>query len=213
METKNEELTAQRSLEIISQTLEESRRRITQGSWKGMMLWGVSVMIIALVVGHLWKNSSMGTGANGLWGLLGVVHIIKTRYLQNKPKLPVTFVSKTIGQVWSSMGIIGGSLGFVLIFISFLNNTIAIPISHISPNIIYVYFPITSIMILFMGIAGMTTGMILHSRAITVCCYVAGILGCALALLFRGPYEMVVLAGVAFVGLVLPALIIKQKEV
>ena len=36
--SEKNELTAERSLEIISRTLEESRRTITRGSWKSMML-------------------------------------------------------------------------------------------------------------------------------------------------------------------------------
>ena len=109
--SEKNELTAERSLEIISRTLEESRRTITRGSWKSMMLWGISVMVIALVVGHFWAHSSMGPGANGLWGALGLVSLGERWANRNKPKLFETFVSKTLGYVWGSMGVMAGTLG------------------------------------------------------------------------------------------------------
>lgn len=213
METSNNELTAERSLEIISKTIEESRRNITRNSWVSMMRWGVSVAVIALVVGHLWKNTSAGPGANVLWGLLGILSVVERKWLQRQPKLPETFLSKSITHVWTCMGIMAGSIGFFLGMMAMLNVRIPLPMLF-NPDYTYAitHFPITSLIILLMGIAGMITGRLLKSTAITVCCYIAGMFGSFLALVYAGPYEMVVLAGVAVVGLVVPALIIKTKE-
>ena len=71
MEEQNK-LTAERSLEIIKESIEQSRRDITRGSWKSMLVWGILVAVIALVVGHLWEHTSLGSGAAGLWGILGL---------------------------------------------------------------------------------------------------------------------------------------------
>jgi hypothetical protein len=213
MESSNNNMTAERSLEIISQTIEESRRRITRGSWKSMLIYGVIVAIIALIVGHLWKNTSAGPGANGLWGILGLVALVEQRYKKRGQTMPQTFVGKTISQVWGCFGIIAGSIGLCMGLLALFHVSIPVPVVFApdnTENIIHI--PITALIILLMGIAGMITGRILKSTAITVCCYITGILGSFLALIYAGPYEMVVLAGVAVVGLIVPALIIKNKE-
>ncbi len=213
METSNNEMTAERSLEIITKTIEESRRRITRGSWKSMMLWGVSVAVIALVVGHLWQNTSAGPGANGLWGILGLIGIAEQRYKKRQPQVPETFISKTLSQVWSSLGFMAGSIGLFMGILAFFNIVIPLPVVYYPDHVFESYhIPITALIILLMGIAGMITGRILKSTAITVCCYISGIVGSFLALVYAGPLEMVVLAGVAVVGLIVPALIIKTKE-
>ena len=210
MEDQNK-LTAERSLEIIKESIEQSRRDITKGSWKGMLVWGVLVAVIALIVGHLWKHSSWGPGANILWCLLGLAIVVNIWYDSRKPKRPATFVSKTISQVWTCFGVMAGSLGLVCGTIAGFG--LKLPVLHAPVNESMVWvFPITPIIILFMGLAGMITGSILKSKVIAVCCFIAGIFGNFLSLVFAGPTEMVVLAGVCVVGLVIPALIIRNEE-
>lgn len=210
MEEQNK-LTAERSLEIIKESIEQSRRDIAKGSWKGMLVWGILVAVIALVVGHLWAHTSWGPGANRLWGLLGLAILVNIWYESRKPKRPTTFVSKTITQVWLCFGIMAGSLGAIGGMLAGFGWKL--PVLHAPANgpMIFV-FPITAIIILFMGLAGMITGSILKNKAIAVCCFITGAFGSLLALVFAGPTEMVVLAGVCVVGLVIPALMIRYEE-
>lgn len=212
METTHNNLTAERSLEIIRKSIEESRRRITQGSWKSMMLWGISVVVIALVVGHFWAHG-VGPAANGLWGLLGITYLIDYKVLTPRPKLPETFVSKTLSQIWSSFGIMAGTIGFCMGMLTMLNVKIPLPMIMSDDYLRGItHVPITSLIILLMGIAGMITGRILRSRVITAACFVSGLLGSFLALVYAGPLEMVVMAGAAVIGLIVPAVVIKMKE-
>ena len=53
METEKD-LTAERSLEIIRQSIEQSRRAVMKNSGTPMLILGVLVFCTALVVGHLW---------------------------------------------------------------------------------------------------------------------------------------------------------------
>ena len=177
-----------------------------------MMLWGISVVVIALVVGHFWAHG-IGPAANGLWGLLGITYLIDYKVLTPRPKLPETFVSKTLSQIWSSFGIMAGTIGFGMGMLAMLNVKVALP-TFMSDDYLrgLTHVSITSLIILLMGIAGMITGRILKSRVITVSCFVSGLLGSFLALVYAGPLEMVVMAGVAVLGLIVPALVIKMKE-
>ncbi|SFF86937.1 hypothetical protein [Prevotella sp. KH2C16] len=208
---EQDKLTAERSLEIIKESIEQSRRNITKGSWKGMLVWGIMVAVLALVIGHLWAHTSWGPGANLLWSLLGLAIFVNIWCDSRKPKRPDTFVSKTISQVWICFGVMAGSLGLVCGAIAGFGWKLPVLHAPVNESVVWV-FPITPIIILFMGLAGMITGSILKSKAITVCCFIAGIFGNFLGLVFAGPTEMVVLAGVCVVGLVVPALIIRNEE-
>jgi hypothetical protein len=213
METTNNEMSAERSLEIIRKSIEESRRRITQGSWKSMMFTSISVAAIALLVGHLWAHTSMGQGANGLWGLLGLVSVVDRKWLAPRPKLPETFVSKTISQVWGSVAIMVAAIAVSGLLLVELHIDVPLPaILDGASQQGSGHTPFVSLIILLMGIAGMITGRILKSRVITVACFVSGLLGSILALVYAGPQEMVVMAGVAVLGLIVPALVIKMKK-
>lgn len=201
-----ENMTAERSLEIITKSIEQSRRDIERGSWKSMCLWGTAVTVIALIVSYLWANTSMGPAANMVWIVMALFAIVEIYAESKQPRKPRTFLSKIINDVWSSMGIMAGSLGLVCgLLAAFMAHT-----QPVSGTVILI--PITPTIILIMSLAGMITGRVLRSAPITVCCFISGLAGSLLALIFSGPTEMVVLAGCSVVGLIVPALIIKSKE-
>lgn len=211
-EQKN--MTAERSLEIITHSIEQSRRDIERGSWKYMLLWGVSVSVIALVVGHLWKHYPIGPGANGLWGLLGFVGIYDYIMKKRQPRKPLTFISKNINYVWSCFGVMAGSIGFTLGLLggsSLLSHTTSAPLPPGAEVLVY-YIPITCIIIFSMGVAGMITGCMLRNKLIVVSSFLSGAIGSILSVMFAGPNEMIVLSGVSVLALILPALVIRFKE-
>lgn len=212
MENSNNNMTAERSLEIITETIEQSRRDITRGSWKSMMVWGVAVTLVALTVGHLWAHSTLGPTATWLWVLLGVVPLIERMLIKKQPKRPQTFVSKTLNQIWSSFGIMAGLLGAVCGVLFATKATPPLSATYQSAGVQIVWFPITAIIIWSMGIAGMITGRILNSRPITVCCFIAGLFCILPAIFCPGPLEMVAMALASIIGLIIPALILKSKE-
>lgn len=205
METM-ENMTAERSLEIITKSIEQSRRDIERGSWKSMLLWGTCVAVVALVVGHLWANTSWGPRVNALWGVLGIISLFERRILRQQPQKPHTFLSKMIGEVWGCMGIMAGTLGLIALCLGFFCSPAA------ATQGTRILIPITSIIILFMSMAGMITGRMLRNLPITLCCFISGFAGSTLAIIYHGPYEMVVLAACSVVGLIVPALILKSKE-
>jgi hypothetical protein len=212
METSNTNLTAERSLEVISKTLEQSRRKITRDSWRNMLLWGIAVTVIALVVGHLWQHTSMRGGANVLWALLGLVALFEWWQKRQRTPHPQTFLSKQISIVWSSMGYMACAIGIIFGIMAGANIDVAV-FGQFAPYAMNIgHFPITAVIIMIMGICGVIHGRMLRNTPITVCCFIAGLFGSLAAVIFRGPYEMVVLAIVSVVALIVPAIIIKMKE-
>jgi len=49
-------LTAERSLEIIRESIERSQRTITRNSAVPMIWWGACVVVFSLIIAYLWAN-------------------------------------------------------------------------------------------------------------------------------------------------------------
>ena len=69
---EKENLTAERSLEIIRESIESSQRTITKNSSYSLMWWGICVIVFALLIAYLWKNHG-GPVWNVLWAAMWVI--------------------------------------------------------------------------------------------------------------------------------------------
>lgn len=212
MEKTSETMTAERSLEIINRMLEQSRRDITRGIWRSFLLWGGACVVIALGVGHLWEHTALGGAANVLWSLLGLVALAEWLLGRRARRCPRNFLADAICKVWTSMGIVSACLGILLGILYILDLPLRVPGNMVGQVAQPMCFPITAVIIMLMGMSGVITGRLLRSRVITVCSLVAGVAGSVSATVCRGPYEMVVFAAVALVGMVVPGLIIRWRE-
>ncbi len=200
MEEKN--LTAEQSLEIIRESIERSQRTMAKKSALPMLWWGGCVIILALVISYFWKNH--GGYMNFLWILIWPLGYVGEWLIGKKQEaIPTPFVGKVIGQVWGTLGICCGGIGILLGLIGggFL------PMKWIEPSV-FVLGSITSLFSLCFGISTTITGSVIQNRLIQICGFLAGIGGFFGALHFLDYRQMYVMAGVAFIGLVLPGVII-----
>lgn len=87
----NEQLSAQQSLKIISEAIEQSRKDMTRSCGKTLLMWGTIICLTATVIGFLWKL----TGSwywNFMWlvmvfgGLLANRKITKSENIAGTPK-------------------------------------------------------------------------------------------------------------------------------
>jgi len=207
---ENKNLTAERSLEIIRESIERSQRAIAKNCGLPLMWWGICVMLFALLIEYLWKNHG-GPAWNMLWFVMWVVGYIGN-YLIDKKKdsVPTSFVGKTIGHVWAAFGIFCGGIGLILGLMS----CGVIPVKCIVPDAYVnclVYMNLTSIISLCFGIASTITGFVLQNRPIQICGLVAGFGGFFAALRFP-MHQMYVMAAVALIGLVIPGLIVHLQS-
>ncbi len=205
MEKNN--MTAKRSLEIIRDSIERSQRTITKNSSCSLIWWGLCVIVFALLIAYLWKNHG-GPVWNALWAVMWVFGYVGERFMgKRKDPVPSTFVSKTISQVWGALGIFIGSIGIIigLIGCGLLPLTFTVSDNHITGNL---YINLTSIISLCFGMASTITGFILKNRIIQVCGFIAGLGGFFCALKYPWAEQLYIMAAVAFVGLVVPGLLI-----
>ena len=158
---QNKEMTAQESLNLISEMMNNSRRSVLQNNSKGFILWGVLLTVMSLVVYFTWHFT--GSAAwNFLWFLMPVIGYPLAIFIYKKDKnVPRNFVGKTIGQVWSAFGcfsIVLSALGCTLV-----------PI------------PITFTIILLLGLAECVSGIILKNWPIIIGGFLLGVCGAVLS--------------------------------
>ena len=104
MEEQNN-LTAERSLEIIRESIESSQHAITKNSSWVLIWWGLCVVAFSLLIAYLWDNHG-GPAWNALWAVMwGTGYLGEWIISKHKKPVPTNFVSKTIGHVWATFGI------------------------------------------------------------------------------------------------------------
>ena len=210
MEEK-EYMTAERSLEIITEQIERSRRTITENSSIALISWGTWVFGFALLIAYLWEHHG-GPAWNVLWAVMWLVGCLSEWFIRRrKEPVPTTFVGKTIGQVWTTFGIFMGAIGilFGLAGSGLLPETFTVSDNHINAHL---YINLTSIISLCFGIASMITGFILKNRIVQICGFIAGLGGFFCALKYPWTEQLYVMAAVAVIGLIIPGLVIYFKN-
>ena len=204
---ENSNLTAERSLEIIRESIERSQRTITRNSALPMIWWGVCVVIFSFIIAYLWKNHG-GPTWNALWAVMWLVGYVGNWMIDKKNEtVPTTFVGKSISYVWTTFGIFCGGIGFMFCFIG---NGI-LPLELIMPKV-YAFGCITSVISLCFGMGTTITGLIIRNRIIQVCGLIAGLGGFFCALHFPGHEQLYVMAAVAVIGLVVPGVLIQLQN-
>ena len=200
---ENENLTAERSLEIIRESIEQSRRAMTKHAGTPMIWWGSLVVVFAVLIAYLWKSHG-GPVWNVLWFVMTIIGMAGEKMMaKRREPLPNNIIGSVIGKVWSAFGIFCCGLGFI----TCLAGLGVLSFKSLAPASGYI-IPITSIITFALGMASTTTGLILKNRVISICSVIAGIGGFFLALRFAGGEQLLVMAAVAVVGLVIPGIIV-----
>lgn len=211
MEEKNN-MTAERSLEIIRESIERSQRAITKNSALPLIWWGSVVVVFSLLILYLWKYQG-GPVWNVLWLALWPLGYLGNRLIdKHQTPAPPSFVGKTIGHIWASFGIVCGLIGWTVCFIGLG----VLPMELIAPQGHVVCISLTSIIALCFGMGSTITGFVLKSLAIEICGIIGGVGGFFLALQFGGAEQLYVMSAVSVISLIIPGLIVylqnKGKE-
>lgn len=104
METNNN-LSAEQSLKIISETMARNCRAIEKNQGTYYILWGVILAVVSALIYLLWN----GTGNpvwNYLWFLIPVIGVPAAIFISKKGSdAPKTYLHKTVGWIWCAFGI------------------------------------------------------------------------------------------------------------
>ena len=227
MEEKNN-LTAERSLEIITQQIERSRQMVAKNTGQSLYIAGLCIMGMALLIG-ICILLTVNTAFYLLYILSPVVIYGVDRYVKrNKPAIPDSIVSHMVDKTWQTFGI------FAVLFFVFVV-LYDLLMSHIESPEVYarlVVHPFRIILLLF-GMAITINGYILKSRWMVICGIIGGIGGFAWESFYvsqtlvgwLGSYTNSNYCGIvfglipgfiialfAFIGLTLPGMMLKRQK-
>ena len=113
------EMTPEKSLQIINDAIEKSRKDFEKDSGLPMILWGTVVLVFSLAV-CIMINLTDNLNWNFLWfGIIVVGWPLSAILLKGKCKSGgKSFISHTIGQIWISYGIFATVLSAVFAFVA-----------------------------------------------------------------------------------------------
>lgn len=191
METN--EMTPERSLQIISDAIAKSRRDFEQNGGRPMILWGIVVFVFSVLTWGVVKLTGDASWYM-LWFGVPVVGIALTSLLigKDRPKLAKNFTTKIFVHVWTIYGIFATAL--------------AIAFSIIAPE--YIAFAI----VILMGFSTAVMGLILNSNWIVAGGLVTGIACPILLFLVKSEDLNLLFALIALVDLIIPGVMMNRKK-
>ncbi|MBR1548096.1 MAG: hypothetical protein IJ637_05160 [Prevotella sp.] len=224
MEERNN-MTAERSLEIITEQIELSRQVVAKDTGQTLFVSGLCTMGMALLVGILIYFTD-NLAWHLLYVLLPVVILAADRYTKrNRAKVPVSFVGTMVDKTWQTFGIFVLSFFvFAIIYNSLMARTEALDVY--ARLMIHPF----RIVLLLMGMAITINGYTLKSRWMVWCGIVGGIGGYIWESFYvsqtiagrfftiseysgiaNGLIPAIMIAILAFIGLTLPGMKLKQR--
>ena len=173
---ENSNMTAERSLEIITEQIDRSRKSVSKDVGMSLFISGLCIIGIAIIT-SICASLTRNMAFHLLYVLVPVLVIGIDRYLKrNKPKVPASFIGTMVDKTWQTFGI------FVLAFfvLSILFNRLMLYDAMVADNI-QVYFqnrvnPLR-IVLLMMGMAVTINGYTLKSKWMVWCGIIGGIGG------------------------------------
>ncbi len=230
---ENINMTAERSLEIITEQIAQSRRAVSKSTGQSLYISGLCTMGMAVLVAAInivmISKGIVGIG-HFLWFLLPVIiwHLSR-KYIKEQTHTPVSFVGSMIAKTWTTFGYF--ALGFFVIALIW---GFTAP-RFFAPDVYAVsQIKVAPVIVLLMGMTISITGHILKQHWLVTFGIVAG-LGCfvwehfnmghTLIILLTGqpPYALTAAAIAstlpcltififALFGLLLPGLMLKRQK-
>lgn len=155
------ELTAERSLEIITEQIEKSRRAVSKDTGRWLFVSGLTTMITALVVASA-NLLSWTPLFHLLWFALPVViWLVMKRINRNSVPVPESFVGTLVRKTWYTI------LAFSLVYVVIATVWNIVLQHYESPEVfLYAGMHITPIIITLLAVAVSMTGLILKKSTL-----------------------------------------------
>lgn len=201
---QNKEMTAQESLSLITETLNNSRKEITRRSGKYFLLWGALLTFVSLLVYILWKITDQDDW-NLLWFAMPVIGMILERVIRKRDATNQVKndVSRIIGGIWASFGIFACALAVFTIIYTKVGTGLFGPIAAA--------ISMTAGIIILFGMAEYITGVALKNWVIKIAGFVTGIGGLAIHYISGSSIEQMFIFTFSGLVLVVTGLIVKHQ--
>lgn len=187
---QNKEMTAQESLDLISEMLNNNRRCILQNSAKHFILWGALLLVFSIAIYEL-LHVTRDLHWNLLWFAMPVLGFPLARLLGKKGTVvPQNVISGQLHYIWLAYCAFAVVISIVAMFEM--------------PSCI------TLLLVALLGFAECSSGLLLKNRPIIIGGFILGVGGAVVAMLVRSEAQLLVFAAG---GLILAAtgLIVKRQ--
>ena len=201
---ESNELNPEKSLQIISEAVRRSRREFEKNAGTPLIIWGMSILLLSLVVWFVWKSTN-NPAWNFLWFSTIIMWIIFSIIDKKKEKKVMTknFLEEIIGYVWISYGIFAIGISAVSCIIFNINSNLEIYFSSA--------FLVLIIGIL-LGFSAMITGLLVKNLWIVIAGIING-LGTPIAFCFLDGADMTLLISIAsLITLLIPGIILNLQS-
>ena len=158
---ENMDLTAERSLEIITEQLEKSRRAVSKDTGQWLFVSGLTTMIMAVIVASV-NYLTWTPLAHLLWFALPVViWLVMKRINRNCVLVPESFVGTLVRKTWYT------TLAFALVYVVIATVWNIVLQHYESPEVfLHAGMHITPIIITLLAVAVSMTGLILKKSTL-----------------------------------------------
>ena len=222
---ENNKLTAERSLEIITEQIERSRQTVAKDTGELLFISGLCTIGMAILVGFcIYFTGNMSFYI--LYILLPAIIYGADRYAKrNKPKVPVNYVGYLVDKTWHTFGT------FALLYFVLFNLYPFVMGHQSTENLLQLNITPFRTILLLMGMTIAINGHILKSKWMVVCGIFGGIAGYVWELfnmtqnllnwmgadssengIAYGMIPGIFIAIFAFVGLLLPGMMLKKQK-
>ena len=207
---QNKEMTAEESLSLITETLNNSRKEITRRSAKYYILWGTLLTVFSLVIYFLWRLTDKEAW-NCLWFAMPVIgFLVAWLGLSKKQEERVSNdVSRITGGIWSTFGIFACAVAAFTLAYSYVSDG-ALELGRTIRAMVSVASLTAEIVLLF-GLAESACGVALKNWAMKIAGFVTGIGGLAIYYITGANEEQLLIFTFAELVLVATGLIIKHQ--
>ena len=218
---ENMELTAERSLEIITEQIEKSRQAVSKDTGQWLFVTGLIAMIMSVIVASA-NLLSLTPLFHLLWFALPVVIWLVMKYVnRNRVPVPESFVGTLVRKTWYT------TLAFALVYVVIATVWNIVLQHYESPEVfLYAGMHITPTILTLLAVAVSMTGLILKKSALVwfgLLSFVILRFGLFSVMISRllppdvlgrlslvRPCELIFLF--ALVGLMLPGLMLKRED-
>ena len=207
---QNKEMTAEESLSLITETLNNSRKEITRRSAKYYILWGTLLTVFSLVIYFLWRLTDKEAW-NCLWFAMPVIgFLVAWLGLSKKQEERVSNdVSRITGGIWSTFGIFACAVAAFTLAYSYVSDG-ALELGRTIRAMVSVASLTAEIVLLF-GLAESACGVALKNWAMKIAGFVTGIGGLAIYYITGANEEQLLIFTFAGLVLVATGLIVKHQ--
>ena len=200
-----ENLSAENSLRIITETIERSRNAIAKNTGKPLILWGSLVTVTSVIIWALWSKT--GTPMwNLLWFAMTAIGAFGTMLImRNQERVPESETKRILGSIWKWFGIFSIGL-YALLWVVAL-------ILYASGETTVLRVDLTLIIALMMGLCGAISGAVMKMKSVSAAACVATALAVLLVLLVPdgSPLQILSFAILGVIALIIPGIIFQKK--